>query len=213
MVRGGWRSAVFRAGFLRLSPTMDARGGDSHRAHLLDAVDGVVVEVGAGTGATFRHYGPAVTTVHAVEPDAQLRAIAEAAAQDAGASITVSDGTAEHLPVASGSCDWVVCSLVLCTVPDQQAALAEFARVLKPGGRIAFYEHVRSEGRALGLIEDLLTPAWSTIAGGCHLNRDTLTAIRSAGFAIDEVDRFDFSPHPASPAVAHISGTARLRRE
>ncbi|MDJ0336052.1 methyltransferase domain-containing protein [Salinibacterium sp. G-O1] len=210
MVKSEWRESFFRRGFVKLSPIMDARGGDAHRAHLLGAVSGTVVEVGAGTGTSFRHYGAAVDSVVAVEPDAELRAIAETAARSADATITVTDGTAETLPVASGSCDWVVCSLVLCTVPDQRAAFAEFARVLRPGGRLAFYEHVRSNHPVIATMQDALTPAWSALAGGCHPNRDTLAAITSAGFEIESVDRFGFSPHPAAPAFAHISGTARL---
>ncbi len=210
MTTGGWREKAFRRGFLKLAPTMDARGGDAHRAHLLRVVAGIVVEVGAGTGTTFQHYGAAVESVHAIEPDSELRTIAETAALKAEATITVSHGTAESLPVATNSCDWVVCSLVLCTVPDQQAALAEFARVLKPGGHLAFYEHVRSNRRAVAKVQDALAPVWSAIAGGCHPNRDTLAAIESAGFEVDTVDRFGFSPHPVAPAVAHISGTAQL---
>lgn len=210
MGEGGWREKFFRQGFIKLSPTMDARGGDTHRAELFRAISGTVVEVGAGTGTTFQHYGSAVRSVHAVEPDAELRSIAEAAALNASVPITVSDGTAEELPLATNSCDWVVCSLVLCTVPDQQAALAEFIRVLKPGGHLAFYEHVRSSNRVVAVIEDALTPAWAAIAGGCHPNRDTLAAIEAAGFEIDAVDRFGFSPHPVSPPVAHISGTAHV---
>ncbi|QAV71666.1 class I SAM-dependent methyltransferase [Salinibacterium sp. UTAS2018] len=189
---------------------MDARGGDAHRSALFRAISGTVVEVGAGTGTTFQHYGSAVDSVHAVEPDAELRSLAEAAALKVSVPITVSDGTAEEIPVATNSCDWVVCSLVLCTVPDQQAALAEFTRVLKPGGHLAFYEHVRSSNRIVATVEDLLTPAWAAIAGGCRPNRDTLAAIETAGFEIDTVDRFGFSPHPVSPRVAHISGTAHV---
>ena len=210
---GGWRENFFRRGFLKLSPTMDARGGDAHRAELFRAITGTVVEVGAGTGTTFQHYGSAVESVHAVEPDAELRAIAEAAALTAAVPITVSDGTAEALPLATNTCDWVVCSLVLCTVPDQRAALAEFIRVLKPGGRLAFYEHVRSTNRVVAAIEDVLTPAWAAIAGGCRPNRDTLAAIEAAGFEVDVVARFGFSPHPISPQVAHISGTAHRSAE
>jgi len=213
MAAGGWREAFFRRGFLKLSPTMDARGGDVHRAQLFRGLTGTVVEVGAGTGTTFQHYGTAVDSVLAIEPDEQLRAIAENAAREANATITVSDGTAEAIPAEDHSCDWVVCSLVLCTVPDQQAALAEFVRVLKPGGRLMFYEHVRSSSRAVAVVQDALTPAWAAIAGGCRPNRDTLAAIESAGFAVDTVDRFGFSPHPLSPEIDHIAGIAHVAGE
>lgn len=210
MTRGRWRASLFRRSFTALSPIMDARGGASHRAQLLREVTGEVVEVGAGTGATFAHYGSRVAHVVAVEPDSELRAVASSAALGAPIPIDVVDGTAESLPVVAASCDWVVCSLVLCSVPNQGAALAEIKRVLRPGGRLAFYEHVRSNSRLIGVIEDALTPVWSTVAGGCHPNRSTLESLGAAGFEIEDVSRFGFSPHPASPRVAHISGTARV---
>lgn len=210
MTRGRWRALVFRRAFRGLSPVMDARGGASHRAQLLREVSGEVVEVGAGTGATFPHYGSRVTHVVAVEPDSELRAVASSVALGTAIPIDVVDGTADKLPVAATSCDWVVCSLVLCSVPSQGSALAEIMRVLKPGGRLAFYEHVRSDSRLIGVVEDVLTPAWSAVAGGCHPNRSTLESLVAAGFEIEDVSRFGFSPHPISPQVAHISGTARV---
>jgi ubiquinone/menaquinone biosynthesis C-methylase UbiE len=190
---------------------MDDRGGAAHRSELLGHVTGVVVEVGAGAGASFAHYGPAVKIVHAIEPSESLRSIARIAADRSEVEIVLSDGTGDSLPVDTASCDWAVCSLVLCSVPDQASTLAEIARVLKPGGQLAFYEHVRSHNPILGGLEDLLTPPWSAVAGGCHLNRATLESIAQAGFEIEDPRRFGFSPFPGSPRVAHVAGTARRR--
>jgi SAM-dependent methyltransferase len=117
-------------------------------------------------------------------------------------AITVVAGHAEELPAADGSMDAAVTSLVLCSVPAPATALAQIARVLKPGGEFRFYEHVRSPRRVVGLAQDLIAPLWSLAAGGCHPNRDTAAAIRSAGFRIEELDRIPFG-------VTHILGRAR----
>ena len=161
---------------------MDARGAADHRRRLVEAAHGVVVEIGAGYGATFPFYPSAVTGVLALEPDPTLRALALAAAGTAPVPVTVKDGVAEALPAADASVDVVVSSLVLCSVADQSVALAEVVRVLRPGGLLLFYEHVRSAHRVLGAAEDLLTPLWSRVAaGGCHPNRDTAAMIAGAG--------------------------------
>ncbi|MCU1531548.1 MAG: SAM-dependent methyltransferase [Arthrobacter sp.] len=122
--------------------------------------------------------------------------------------ITVSPGAAEHI-AAAASVD-VVTSLVLCSVADQAAVLAEIRRVLRPGGTLAFYEHVRSDHRLFAAAEDLLTPLWRRIAGGCHPNRDTLNAITAAGFTVQSHRRFGFAVHRLATPVAHILGHATL---
>lgn len=194
---------------------MDARGAAEHRAELVVGLSGSVVEIGCGPGAMFRHYPPEVTTVLAIEPDAYLRGLAERAALAASGpsapTISVVEGCAEALPGADGSVDAVVCSLVLCSVPSQAAALAEIRRVLRPGGELRFYEHVRSRSRIVGWMEDALTPLWRRYAGGCHPNRDTASAIARAGFKVSRVRRFGFAPAPISPRMAHIVGIAHMR--
>jgi len=187
---------------------MDARGATEHRRRFLEPAYGDVVEIGAGYGATFPLYPSAVTGVLALEPDPTLRGLALGAAGQAPVPVTVMDGVAESLPAADGSVDVVVSSLVLCSVPDQAVALAEVVRVLRPGGLLLFYEHVRSAHPVLGAAEDLLTPLWSRVAGGCHPNRNTAAMIAGAGLTVQVVERFGFSVLPGNPRLAHVLGTA-----
>lgn len=202
------RDSSFGRSFARVGPRIDARGAAEHRRRLVEAAYGVVVEIGAGYGATFPFYPSAVTGVLALEPDPTLRGLARAAASKAPVPVTVQDGVAEALPAVDASVDVVVSSLVLCSVADQAAALAEVTRVLRPGGLLLFYEHVRSAHRVLGAAEDLLTPLWSRLAGGCHPNRDTAAAIAGAGLTVEALERFGFSALPGNPRLAHVLGVA-----
>ncbi|MEV4513838.1 class I SAM-dependent methyltransferase [Dactylosporangium sp. NPDC049525] len=206
----GAGQARFARAFAAAVPRMDARGAAAHRRRLLAGLTGTVIEVGAGTGACFAHYPPQVTAVRAVEPDPFLRDIATTAAAGAPVPVTVVAGTAEYLPAESGTFDAAVCSLVLCSVPDPDAALAEIRRVLRPGGQLRFYEHVRSTRRLVGLLEDAATPLWSRLAGGCHPNRDTVATIARNGFTVADVDRFGFAPAALTPKTAHLLGRAYL---
>ena len=202
------RSSSFGKSFARVGPRTDARGAAEHRRRLLERAQGAVIEIGAGYGASFAHYPPAVTAVLALEPDATLRELALSAASTAPVPVTVEDGVAESLPVADATVDVVVSSLVLCSVADPAVALAEVVRVLRPGGLLLFYEHVRSAHRLLGIAEDLLTPLWSRVAGGCHPNRDTTALVAAAGLRVQEVERFGFSVLPGNPRLAHVLGVA-----
>jgi ubiquinone/menaquinone biosynthesis C-methylase UbiE len=159
----------------------------------------------------FAHYPPAVTAVIAVEPEPHLRASAVAAARRAPVPVEVVDGVAESLPAPDGSFDAAVTALVLCSVPDQATALAEIHRVLRPGGELRFYEHVRADQpgalrRAQRVADATL---WPLLCAGCRTGRDTATAIAAAGFRIDELERFRFPPTgPPTPAAPHILGRA-----
>lgn len=183
-----------------------------HRRETLAGLRGRVLEVGAGNGRNFGFYAPEVSEVVAVEPEPHLRALAHRAAGEPGARgrIRVRDAVAGALPFEDASFDAAVASLVLCTVPDQAAALAELRRVLRAGGELRFLEHVHAERQPLRTVQSLadVSTLWPRLAGGCHAARDTMGAIEAAGFIVTQVRRFDFSPGPPLPAVPHILGRA-----
>jgi SAM-dependent methyltransferase len=185
---------------------------EEHRVRLLAGLNGRVIEVGAGHGLNFPHYPPAVNEVLAVEPEPVLRERAIEAAAGSPLEITVMTGIADRLPAEDGAFDAAVASLVLCTVPDQAAALAELRRVLKPQGELRFYEHVvanKPGWRRFMRFSDATW--WPRVSGGCHLGRETAASIESAGFRIESIDRFPFGPGKR-PLIPHILGTARAPR-
>src|SRR5262249_9440351 len=154
----------------------ERRGTAEHRDRVLAGLTGRVIEIGAGNGLNFGHYPETVTEVVAVEPDDTLRKMAEAAADLARVRVRVVAGHATELPADDASFDAAVASLVLCSVSDVGGALAEMRRVLKPGGELRFFEHVRSNRLVFGMLQDAITPLWSRAGGGCHPNRDTAAA-------------------------------------
>lgn len=180
-----------------------------YRRRNLAGLSGRVIELGAGDGRNFSIYPAEVTEVLAVEPEPYLRERAEAAAREAAVPVKLVAGVADRLPAEDASFDAGVASLVLCTVPDPSRALSELRRVIKPGGELRFFEHVRSNDPRRARFENLVDHVWPHIAGGCHPNRDTRSAIEAAGFELAECDRFGFSPGFPMPELAHILGVAR----
>jgi len=200
------RHPVFARVYGRVGHLMDAEIGD-HRRRLLAGLTGRVLEVGVGTGLNFPHYPATVTEVLAIEPESYLRRLALAAARQAPVPIRVVDGTAEALPAPDRTVDTVVASLVLYTVADLDQALGEVRRVLRPGGRLRFYEHVRAEDPRLARWQDRLERLWGWLVGGCHPNRDTVAAITAAGLRLVQLDRFDLRAMPPL-ARPHVLGVA-----
>jgi ubiquinone/menaquinone biosynthesis C-methylase UbiE len=213
MARSKVNHPLFARFYAWVSPRMEKVGYGERRGQLLAGLTGRVLEVGAGNGLNFAHYPPEVTGVLAVEPEPHLRALAETRASETAIPIEVVDGTADQLPEADASFDAVVASLVLCSVPDVPAALTEIRRVVKPGGELRFFEHVRADTPGLARVQRVLdATVWPTFGGGCHAHRDTRTAIEAAGFTITGLEQLRIPetgiPGPTSP---HIIGAATTK--
>jgi SAM-dependent methyltransferase len=141
-----------------------------------------VVEIGAGTGANLGHLRPGTHLV-AVEPSRQMHDRLERRCRAAGMELTLIAGGAERIPLPDASVDEVISSLVLCTVGDQQAVLAEVRRILRPGGRFRFVEHVAAPRRGLRrAVQRAVRRPWGYVFEGCDPGRHTLDAVHAAGF-------------------------------
>ena len=194
---------LFARVYMRMKSGDRDQAEDEHRERLLAGLSGQVIEVGAGNGLNFKLYPAAVEKVLAVEPEPLLREAAVKEAARAPVEVEVVDGVAGSLPAADSSQDAAIASLVLCSVSDQGRALAELARVLRPGGELRFYEHVISTKRVPAALQRFADATfWPRVGGGCHMARDTTAAI-------ERTERFTFSPGPPVPRMPHIIGVAR----
>ena len=204
------RHPLFARVFDRFAAKDEERGQAELRRELLAGLSGRVVELGAGNGLNFPHYQATVEELVAVEPEAYLRERAVEAARAAPVPIVVTGGLAGSLPLDDASFDAAVVSGVLCSVPDQESALADLRRVLRPGGELRFYEHVRASGAVRARVQDAVDVVWPRLMGGCHPNRDTLTAIERAGFRVERCRSFRFPPAArVSPVAPRVLGVAR----
>jgi len=172
---------------------------------LLGSLEGTVVEIGPGAGGNLEYLTPSVRWI-GVEPNPYFEGHLRRRAERLGRDLDLRAGTAERLPVEDGQADAVVSTLVLCSVRDPAAALREIRRVLRPGGRFVFVEHVAGSPRsATRLAQAILKPLWIALGDGCHLDRDTGAAIASAGFARVEIRRLSL---PVPVLGPHVAGTA-----
>lgn len=173
----GMYSKLFAALYDSCLRRGERAGMADHRRALLAAASGRVLEIGAGTGLNLPFY-PDGADVVLTEPDPPM---AKRLEQRGG---TVVPATAEALPFDDASFDTVVSTLVLCTVADPARSIGELRRVLRPGGRLLFIEHVRGDDR-LARWQDRLNRPWRHVGNGCNANRDTLAALREGGFAVE----------------------------
>jgi ubiquinone/menaquinone biosynthesis C-methylase UbiE len=159
------------------------------RSETLAAASGRTLDVGAGTGVNAGLFPSAVNELFLVEPGPHMFKKLQAKLEGSGEGVSVIQAPAENLPFADDSVDTVVFTLVLCTVPNPAAALTEAARVLRPGGKLLFVEHVRSWHPGLARWQDRLETPWRFLADGCHCNRDTVATIEASPFEIKRVER------------------------
>ncbi len=186
---------LFAAVYDRLIRGAERKFLGAHRDWLASRLTGKVLDVGCGTGLNFGHY-PAAVEVVAVEPDPHMLRRARARATALGRQIGLLEAGAEDLPFPNGSFDTAVATLVLCTVTDLDCSLGEIRRVLRPGGALRFFEHVRSPSPGWARFQDAVTPIWRKVGAGCHPNRDTVSAIERAGFRVVELERYVKGPYP-----------------
>lgn len=178
--------------------------GDRKRA-LFSGLHGDILEIGAGTGPNLEYYPHDVRWI-GIEPNPAMFPYLQDEARRLGMTIQLRAGTAERLDVPDNSVDAVVGTLVLCSVSDPARVLQEIRRVLKPGGRYIFIEHVAAPQRTfLRGVQRIVRPIWKAFSDGCHLDRETWTTIEKAGFSRVELDHFRVSPALYAP---HISGFA-----
>ena len=163
-------------------------GLEELRRETLEIARGAVLEIGAGTGLNLDAYPrEGITSLVLTEPDSAMSRQIEARSTLAPAPLRIIAASATQLPFEPESFDTVVGTLVLCEVDDPAAAVEEIARVLRPGGRYLFLEHVRSDNPRLARAQDRWAGAWRTVAGGCNCNRDTLETIAASGLDLETV--------------------------
>jgi ubiquinone/menaquinone biosynthesis C-methylase UbiE len=205
---------IFAAVYDRILASAEEGGLREMRAELLRDAAGRTLELGAGTGHNLPHYTTSVTELVLTEPDPHMASRLRkhlSADPPAPAEVEVVDAPAEELPFDDDSFDIVVTTLVLCTVEDPDRAAAEAQRVLRPGGRLLYLEHVRSpDGTRLGRWQDRISRPWGWVAGGCHPNRPTEMTLAAARLELESLHRDTFPNATLTPWMKPvIRGTAR----
>lgn len=176
-----------------------------HKIDLLRDLRGVVVEIGPGVGSNLPYFRRDIHWI-GIEPNPHMHKYLRREADRLGIKIEFRGQSAESIDLPNASADAVVSTLVLCSVDDQRASLREAWRVLRPGGRFVFVEHVAApRGSLTRRLQDTIQPVWTPVGDGCHPNRETWRAIETAGFSQVNLTHF----HIGAPLIGHhIRGTA-----
>jgi ubiquinone/menaquinone biosynthesis C-methylase UbiE len=199
----------FAALYDRAFAATEEAGLREMRRDVLSAAQGRTIDLGAGTGANLDLYPGTVTELVLAEPDPHMAKQLRAKLTESGSQVELVEAGAETLPFDDDSFDTAVFTLVLCTVPDPTAALAETARVLRPGGRLLFVEHVRAEDPGIARWQDRLEKPWRFLADGCHCNRDTVATIEASPLSVEAVEQEQL---PKAPPLVRplVRGSAAL---
>lgn len=196
-IHNGWYNKVFSAAYDPVMGMVEKNALSGRRRMLLESLKGKILELGCGTGINFEFYG-AEANVLALEPSDAMRTQAEDRLIKGGikARIRIVPWLIEDerldAAVPAGTLDAVVCTLVLCTVPNPEAVLTKLRSLLKPGGKLIVLEHVRAKSNMGMMAQNLLNPVWRHLAEGCQLNRDTHTSIVNAGFSPAQKEDFEY---------------------
>ena len=200
------RSSLFAAMYDRMSRSSEEAGVGEMRQRLLGDVSGDILELGAGTGMNLSHYDEALASLVLTEPEPAMLRRLQPKARDQAPNAKVVQASAEDLPFEDSSFDAVVSTLVLCGVEDQARALQEAKRVLRPGGRLLFIEHVRSDDPKLARFQDRMNRLNHFLVG-CDCNRQTLAAIKEQGFTVSKVEPTELPKAPkfVRPAIVGVA--------
>jgi ubiquinone/menaquinone biosynthesis C-methylase UbiE len=200
---------IFAAGYDHLMAGTEKATLQAHREALIPQATGRVLEIGGGTGANLPYYHQGVATLTLTEPEPPMVRRLQRTLRERRPTAQLLRAPAEDLPFEDDSFDFAISTLVLCTVDDQPRALRELRRVLKPGGRLLFIEHVRSDDERLSRWQDRLNGLQTRIGHGCNCNRPTVQSIAAAGFEITalEHDTMKKVPPLVRPLVVGVAQT------
>lgn len=179
------------------------------RHKVVPLAQGRVLEIGIGTGLNLQHYDKSkIEKVVGLDPGAELHGLAQKRVVKSGVPVELISLSAERIPFDEATFDTVLVTYSLCTIPDPVMALKEMRRVLKPQGVLVYCEHGLAPDASVRKWQERLTPLWSRLAGGCHLNRDIPALLREAGFHLAQVESM-YLPGPR-PLMFNYWGTAVL---
>jgi SAM-dependent methyltransferase len=205
-----WGRYVFAGLYDRFLRESEAAGLAAKRREFLAPAYGRTLELGAGTGLNLPYYPSAVTELVVSEPYPHMITKLSEQVRACRPEAHMLAASAEALPVPDDSFDTVAAAMILCTVPDPNAVLAEIDRVLTPGGQYLFLEHIRNPDPAIARRQDLIQPAWYLFGRGCHCNRPTLQTIGASSLVIESLKE-DKIPRSFSIVEAMVIGQARAQ--